>query len=344
MLFCGAAWAQNAISAKAGMINVADGDVFLLDAKGGAPVKVEPKLTEFIDIKEGQTLKTTEGRAEILLTPGAFLRVWDDTSFKLFSSRLSDVRLELLNGSAVIEVMEMFEGNEITVLLKDATVTLTKGGAYRFDANPARVRVQVGEALAEFNGQKVVMKGGRQLTASANGWTSDKFDVKDSDALFRWSKRRGSYLAMANVSSSRQASPRNGFQGGSWMWNPYFGFATYIPYSDTLRSPFGYYYYTPSTVMAVYFPPRGSGGWTGGGGGGGSHNASSGFASSMPSRSASYSSYSAPSAVSSPSAMSSSPSSGMSSGVSHSSAAGGGGVSAGAASSGRGGSAGGRGN
>jgi hypothetical protein len=342
MLFCGATWAQNAISAKAGMINVIDGDAFLLEAKGGAPIKVEPKLTEFINVKEGQVLKTTEGRAEILLNSGSCLRLWDESSFKLISSRISDARLEVLSGSALIEVMQVIEGNEISVLLKDATVTLTKGGIFRFEANPARIRVQMGEALVDYEGQQITLKSGKQLTSTANGWVVDKFEVKESDALLRWSKRRASYMAMASVSSARQATPRNGFQGGSWMWNPYFGFATYIPYGDTLRSPFGYYYYTPSTVMAVYFPPRGNGGWAGGGNGGGSHNVSNGFASSMPSRSAGYSSYSGPSAVSSAGSVASSGS--VSSGASHAGAAGGGGVSAGAASAGRGGSAGGRGN
>ena len=143
------ALAQNAISAKAGMINVADGDVFLVDAKGGDPRKVEPRVSEFVDIKEGQTLRTADGRAEVLLTPGSFLRMADNSAFKLFSNRLTDVRLELLSGSALIEATEMIDGNEITVLAKDATATLSKGGLYRFDADPARIRVYLGAAVVE---------------------------------------------------------------------------------------------------------------------------------------------------------------------------------------------------
>lgn len=331
-----AALAQNAISAKAGMINVADGDVFIVDAKGGEPRKVEPKVSEFVDLKEGQTLRTTDGRAEVLLTPGSFLRMADNSSFKLFSNRLTDVRLEVLSGSALIEATEMLEGNEITVLAKDATAVLTKGGLYRFDAEPSpRIRVYMGEAVVERNGQKTTLKGGRELLASGGNWTMAKFDAKDTDSLYRWSKRRSGYIAMANVSAARQSTFRgNGFTGGNWYYNPYFGFATYVPWGDTLRSPFGYYYYTPATVMAVYYPPRPA--YNGGGGFGGM--GSGGFASSMPSRSAGGSTYTPSAGVSAPA-----PSAGSSVGAgSVGSRGGGGAVSSGAA--GGGGARGGRGN
>ncbi|MGC4048199.1 MAG: FecR domain-containing protein [Paludibaculum sp.] len=236
------------------MINVAEGDIFLVDAKG-VESPVQPKPSEFIDIKEGQTLKTTEGRVEVLLTPGAFLRMADNSSFKLFSNRLSNVRLDVQSGVVMIEAAELLEDNHLTVLTKDAVITVTKAGLYRFEAEPASIRVYMGELLVDQNGQKTTLKGGRELVATASGWTPGKFDAKETDPLFRWSKRRSGYIAMANVSAARQSTPRNGFLGsGSWMYNPYFGFATFIPYSDTLRSPFGFFYYTPSTVMAVYYP------------------------------------------------------------------------------------------
>ena len=334
------ALAQNAISAKAGMINVADGDVFLVDAKGGDPRKVEPRVSEFVDIKEGQTLRTADGRAEVLLTPGSFLRMADNSAFKLFSNRLTDVRLELLSGSALIEATEMIDGNEITVLAKDATATLSKGGLYRFDADPARIRVYLGAAVVERNGQKTTLKSGREFAANGGTWTLAKFDNKETDPLYRWSKRRSGYIAMANVSAARQSTTRGlGFTGGNWYYNPYFGFATYVPWGDTLRSPFGYYYYTPSTVMAVYFPPRPA--YTGGGGFGGMRG-SSGFASGLGSRSAGASTYSPSAGVSAPSAVSA-PSMGAGS-VGSRGGGGGGAVAAPSAGGGGGGARGGRGN
>ena len=133
------------------------------------------------------------------------------------------------------------------------------------------------------DGQSAVLKGGKELIAGASGWTNTRFDPKETDALYRWAKRRSGYIAMANVSAARQATPSsNGLRSGAWQWNPYFGFATFIPYSGTMRSPFGYYYYSPYSVMDVYFPNYGYSG--GGGGYGGSSNG--GFAAGMPQRSA----------------------------------------------------------
>lgn len=295
LALAGGALAQNAISAKAGMVNVADGDVFLLDAKGGEPRKVEPKITEFIDIKEGQTLKTGEGRAEVLLVPGTFLRMAEESSFRLTSNKLSDARLEMLTGSGLLEVSESMEDGKVTILTRDATLSVAKAGLYRVDSDPARIRVYLGEAMVSYgNGQSVLLKSGKELVTGANGWMTARFDPKETDALYRWAKRRSGYIAMANVSAARQATPQsNGLHGGSWQWNPYFGFATYIPFGGTMRSPFGYYYYSPYTVMNVYFPPNYG---YGGGGGRVGNSAGSGFASSMPQRSASSSGSYAPSA------------------------------------------------
>lgn len=328
----GSALAQNAISAKAGMINVADGDVFLIDGRGGEPQRIQPKVTEFLEWKEGQTLKTGEGRAEVLLTPGAFLRLGEESSVKLYSNRLSSVRLEVVSGSVLVDVVELLDGNSITLLSGGAEVSLNKAGLYRFDSPPARIRVFAGEAAATHEGQRSLLKAGRELVQSGQGWTLAKFDAdKETDSLYRWSKRRSGYIAMANVSAARQASRSflgaSGFNGGSWYWNPYFGFATYIPWGDTIRSPFGYYYYTPATVVQVYYPPRSSppaGRWSGG--------ASGAFAGALPGRSAGGSTYT-PSAGVRASAAPAAPSMGAGS----TGTRGGGAVPAGAGAGGRGG-------
>lgn len=301
----GAAFGQNAISAKAGMINVAEGDVFLADAKGGEK-PVQPKPAEFVEVKEGQTLRAAEGRVEVLLTPGSFLRMADNSSFKLFSNRLNDVRLDVTSGVVMIEAAELLEDNHITVLTKDAAVVLTKAGLYRFDAEPAGVRVYTGEAIVDVNGQKTTLKGGRELVSAAGGWTPGKFDAKETDALYRWSKRRSGYIAMANVSAARQSTGyRPGFMNsGMWSYNPYFGFATFIPYMDTLRSPFGFYYYTPGTVMAVYYPAIYGGG--GGGGRGSYARTGNGFTASAPGRTAAASTFAAGPSMAGPSAFASS--------------------------------------
>src|ERR1700728_453059 len=136
------AWGQSAISAHSGMIHYVDGTVLL----EGQPV--EQKFGEFPEVKNDQVLQTQEGRAEVLLTPGVFLRVAENSSFKMLSNRLSDTALEVLAGSTLIEVDELLKDNSITVRYKDATISLSKRGLYRIDAEASRLRVYDGDAEA----------------------------------------------------------------------------------------------------------------------------------------------------------------------------------------------------
>jgi hypothetical protein len=168
--------------------------------------------------------------------------------------------------------------------LGNANFQLAKGGIFRFDADPARLRVYKGEAVA-LVGEKVLrVREGRQLAFNGTEWIQSYFDTKDTDALYRWSQRRAENIAVANVSAARQSgnsfdSYSNGGYGmagyggygsyggygygygsyggyggfgGSWMFNPYFGMFTFLPYYETAWSPFGFAYYTPITVVPVY--------------------------------------------------------------------------------------------
>src|SRR3954462_1876934 len=89
------AWAQSVISAHSGVIHYVEGDVSV----DGAPVHT--KFAEFQDVKAGQLLATAEGRAEILLTPGVFLRMAENSSVRMVSNALADTRLEVVSGSAL---------------------------------------------------------------------------------------------------------------------------------------------------------------------------------------------------------------------------------------------------
>lgn len=64
-----AAFAQSVVSTHSGVLHVSEGAVFTDDQP------VNQKYGTFPDIKEKSVLRTEMGRAEILLTPGVFLRV-----------------------------------------------------------------------------------------------------------------------------------------------------------------------------------------------------------------------------------------------------------------------------
>jgi hypothetical protein len=240
------AWGQNAISAHSGMIHYVEGRV-LLD---GQPV--EPKATEFPEVKKDQTLATEEGRAEVLLTPGVFLRLSEDSSLRMISSRLSDTSFEIVSGDALIEVMDLLKDNAIAVQFKGATASVAKRGLYRFDADKGNLRVYEGEIGLTFGDQNIVARKGKEVKVG-DGIQATNFDPKDTDPFYRWAERRSEYIATANVSAARQAGSMGLLSSaGSWAYNPYYGMFTYLPGTGYGYSPFGWAYYSPLTVGNYY--------------------------------------------------------------------------------------------
>jgi hypothetical protein len=250
-----AAWSQQVISARAGTVHYVEGRV-LVNEKA-----VEPKQGEFPTIPEGGVLKSEEGRVEVLLAPGIFLRMAENSSLKMTSTRLEDTQIEVLSGSVLIEAAEMFKENRLAVTMKDQTVELRKKGLYRFDAEFARVRVYDGQALvAGLN-----VKQEREFVLGSEAPV--KFDTEIGDAFLRWSRRRAENISIANISAARYLSKSSSFQRGGWIFNDYFGMLTYVPLNGIILSPFGFRYYSPSQVYALYYPPARPAfrGWEGGG-------------------------------------------------------------------------------
>lgn len=261
------AWAQQVISAHSGVIHFVEGQVTL----EGTPV--QPKFAEFPDVKNGQTLASQDGRAEVLMTPGVILRIGENSSFKMLSNSRSDTRLEVLSGEAVAEVGELLPTNAITLVYGDVHIELIKRGLYQVSADPGKLRVYEGEARVTAGNQTLVARKGREVLMGAvldmNG-----FDVKDVDALMRWASRRSEALAQANVSSARTASSQgymgsgygygsmlgSGLGSGMWAYNPWYGMFTYLPYGNGMYySPFfGYPYYSSGNIG--YYVPTGGGG------------------------------------------------------------------------------------
>ena len=260
------AFAQSVISAHSGVVHYTEGRVLVGDKV------LETKFAQFPDLKNDQELRTEEGRAEILLTPGVFLRVGENSSIRMVSNHLSDTRVEVLQGSAMVECDELLADNAITLLYKGTSMRLLKHGLYRVDTDPARFRVYEGEATVQSETGQLTLKHGKE-TLLDGALMAASFDTKTGDELYRWSSRRSNYLAMANVSAAKNASTySSGWSSSGWMWNPWYGMFTFVPYRGTIWSPFGYGFWSPFTVgqyySYYYYNPGYSYGRPGGSGGG----------------------------------------------------------------------------
>jgi hypothetical protein len=262
--------AQQMISAKAGLVNYIEGKV-LLDGKA-----IEAKFGNFPSVNNQSELRTTEeGRAEVLLAPGVFLRMGESSAFKMVSNRISDTRLEFLGGSMILECAELEKDQGVTIVYKDTHANLFKKGVYRLDSEPARLMVYDGEAQVARDGQ-VQIVGKSKMLALTGIAVAEKFDNKEGDALYRWAQRRSGYLAVANVSAARSVNNSGlgyssysgfgyngldygygglGFNGlGGWAWNPFFGTYTFLPVNGFYDSFWGYRYWSPSQVGMFYVP------------------------------------------------------------------------------------------
>jgi hypothetical protein len=250
--------AQPIISAKSGVIASVEGKVLLDNAE------VQESVTHFPEMKEGSVLRTEDGRVELMLPPGFMLRMGENGALKMLANRLIDTRVEIQAGSAVVEVDQTKPDFNVAIALKDGVVTLSRVGVYRFDAEPARLKVFHGTATVDIGGQSVIVGTGRMLALSGGLAGTEKFDVVQTDALDNWSARRADAMAMANLSGAKYSNDSYGTPASSsntWIFNPYYGMYTYMPMAGTMCNPFyGICFYTPLTAYnAFYGGPMGYG-------------------------------------------------------------------------------------
>jgi hypothetical protein len=231
-----------ASSAVPGMLNYVEGQVTM----AGQPVT--SKSVGSMQLEPNQVMETGQGRAEILLTPGIFLRIGDHSSIRMISPSLADTRVQVLRGEAIVEAAQVFDDSNIRMLVDGASVKLTKHGLYAFDADAGRISVFDGKAVVEKDDQQVDLKKGRQV-ALTGPLKATHFDTKvaeSQDQLYAWSRLRSEYDAEAAMQSARTVVVDGpGWWGPGWYWNPWWGMYSFLPGSGILYSPFGWPYYSP---------------------------------------------------------------------------------------------------
>src|ERR1700735_288014 len=242
---------------------------------------VNSKAIGSANLQPGQSLNTGNGKAEVLLTPGVFLRLGDHSTVKMVSPDLTNTQVEVQKGEATVEVAELHPENDLRVTEDGVTTQLVKRGFYDFDADQGWVRVIEGEAMVlRNNGKRVKVDAKHQVNLrEANGTNGPLkargFDVKAYEAnndLYKWSSLRSAYVAEANVNDAPMYAYNgpyagwygDGWVGAGWYWDPWFSCYTFIPGDGIFYSPFGWGFYSPWYVG--YAPLYGYGFYGYGGG------------------------------------------------------------------------------
>jgi ribosome-interacting GTPase 1 len=128
-------FAQTTVSARPGTLNYVEGQVSI----EGRPIN--PGSVNNTALQAQETLSTTNGKAEILLTPGVFLRLGENSSVQMVSPNLTHVEVRLDRGRANVEVDQIYKQNTILIDLPNGQTQLLKNGLYTFDVGNSTVRV-----------------------------------------------------------------------------------------------------------------------------------------------------------------------------------------------------------
>lgn len=197
-------------------------------------------------LQRNQTLATGAGKAEILLSPGAFLRVGDNSEIRMIAPELVSPQVEVVRGTAMLEVDNKMKDAGIAVLERDASISVLKEGLYRFDSSDGRIAVVDGKLKVSENGHaKTIGKGEQIVLDSDPKLKTVSFDRKAKDELYVWSEIRSGYLANANAATAQRIYSGYGpYRGDGWYWNPSFAMYSWLPGDGYFYSPFGYPFFS----------------------------------------------------------------------------------------------------
>ena len=236
---------QYVISAKAGGVNYVDGKVSVMRKAGTSGLVLTGD-----EIQIGDKITTGEdGRVEVLLNPGSYLRVGAQSSFEFTSTDLENLRINLRAGSAVFEVYATNEFR-VSVKLPQSDIVLNNSGVFRIDVladGSGRVSVFKGETLLGKGETKV--GGGRVATVTKTGISVAKFDRDTKDPLDVWAKSRAKELTSLNGKLRRDALRDSLLSSYNQRgWNLYGSFGLWV-FDSVRRSwfflPFGYGWSSP---------------------------------------------------------------------------------------------------
>jgi hypothetical protein len=241
-------FAQTTVSARPGTLNYTEGQASI-DARQLA-AGADSKTT----LAAGQSLSTTNGKAEILLTPGIFLRVGSNSTVHMVSPNLTQTEVRIEQGRANVEVDEIYNQNRILIDLPNGQAQIMKRGLYAFDATNSTVSVFDGQANVypgrdlQTDIKPIEIKGGRMLALTGDGEKPVKFNKDEAkDDLYNWGSLRSQYLGEANLSLASAYAGSSAFNPG-WYWaGGMYGY-TWLPGNGLFWNPYGYGFYSPYYV------------------------------------------------------------------------------------------------
>jgi hypothetical protein len=252
--------AQYLISTKAGFVNRAEGQVYILRA--GAEDGEKERASLGAQMREGDRLSVeARGFAEALLNPGSYLRLSENSEVRAVSVDLNSVRFELIKGSVIAEIGQVDKKTPIEIITPHGALTIAKAGLHRIDAKESTTLVAVrqgeihlgtpGDVAAK---QSFKIKRGKVATLTGSPQLGQPAIAKlDQDAIDKfdtWSFDRAQALTAANV----KALSRSGSLNSGWYYDSFSNFYTFVPSRSWFWSPYGFGFFNNYRDCHGYTP------------------------------------------------------------------------------------------
>ena len=224
---------QYMVSARAGLVNYVDGQV---------NVRLHEQVTAGAPIETG-----LQSHVELLLNPGSFLRIGEDSQVVLDSVELSNIAVRIVKGAALIEASDIDKQIPIRVTTGNLQVLIVSSGMYRFSDGTALVL----DGRLRTADKSTTVKKGHQITSFHDNYTVSNIVGQPNGELDLWSGQRSEALAKANALAYHDRYSGNAYSllyypywnfysgRSAWIYSPFLTGFTFIP-RGAYRSYYGY--------------------------------------------------------------------------------------------------------
>ena len=236
---------------KAGFVNAVEGEtnVHLHEqARIGKPVETGPA-----------------GHVELLLAPGSFLRLDENSAAVIESDSLINTVVRVISGTALLESDVIDAQLRTRVIVGPRKVLIASGGFYRFTKETASVLDGALQVELEAKSLGYRIGKGREIRAGSDAYQEVDVLPSEPNELDRWSARRSYLLATANFMAHYGDAFPNFFlfhsqspNDAAWIYSPLLNGFTFIPrrrYDSYYKHTFvPLYVFLPHPVMLPNFP------------------------------------------------------------------------------------------
>jgi hypothetical protein len=189
-----------------------------------------------IPITEGDRLNSTDGRAEIYLGNGNYIRLDKETKidFMNLPKKGYDLtRIRVWAGNVIFFVMALEEEKSIEIHTSDVSIYVLDVGLYRIDVRKNReTEIFVFEGMVEAAGESgsVLIKNEQRLEVSNARFTSrpSRFIASAEDSFDRWSASRDSqirkHLAKSYLPEELEDFENELATYGDWVYTSSYGY------------------------------------------------------------------------------------------------------------------------